>query len=105
AFCPDERVVAMGAGATASLWWNRDSQPRNGGMPAHAAPISCVSFSPDARFAITAERGGLVRLWALPTIQMVASIPFTGSFSGGRFSRDGKYVMASGSNYTAGDLR
>ena len=65
----------------------------------HPTTLNQIAFSPEGRFLATAQRGGLVRVWALPTRSphdFRIDLPGRGSLA--RISRDGRYVLDAGAS-------
>jgi len=105
AICPDQRLMASGAGSGVSLVWNTSIQMRLNALPEHSSAVSGLAFSPDARFAVSVEHGGLTRVWAMPLVPLKASLSFSGYLSLLHFSADEAYVVPSGGNFSEGDMR
>jgi WD40 repeat protein len=63
-----------------------------------------VAFAPDGRHLATAQRGGLIRLWALPGKPRDYRVPLA-SHSFVRLSGDGRFLLPAGLTYPSCELR
>jgi WD40 repeat protein len=64
-----------------------------------------VAFAPDGRYLATAQRGGLIRLWALPAGNPHDERVPVGAQSFVRLSRDGCFLLPSGMSNRRCELR
>jgi WD40 repeat protein len=71
----------------------------------HQTTVSCVVFTPDGRQLATAQRGGLVRLWALPAGEAGDERVSAGARSNVRLSRDGRFLLPRGLSHHRCELR
>jgi WD40 repeat protein len=85
--------------------WSVPAGKALGGPLTHPTAISCVAFAPDGRHLATAQRGGLIRLWALPVGNPRDYQVPVDARSFARLSRDGRFLLPSGVNTYTGQLR
>jgi WD40 repeat protein/serine/threonine protein kinase len=69
--------------------------------PAHPRAITCLAFAPKAALLATASGDGTVRLWQLPTGQLVRELPgHPNGVNWACFSPDGRYLASAGDDQT-----
>jgi WD40 repeat protein/tRNA A-37 threonylcarbamoyl transferase component Bud32 len=71
AFTPDGRTMAT-AVDTVKLWAMRSHQETLT-LPGHTHSIFAILFSPDGNHLVTADYGGVVRLWTAPSWEAIAA--------------------------------
>jgi WD40 repeat protein len=104
---PRTRVLVGGAG-TAEVWELIDAfQPETGEwqprylwsapLPGHAARLGATAFSPDGRTCLTADHGGLLRLWDADGLTLIGQpIRHKAQLHDARFDPTGRRVALAG---------
>jgi WD40 repeat protein/DNA-binding SARP family transcriptional activator len=92
-FSHDGRLVACAGGGDTVIWSERTRQ-----LLAVLAPRrnDGVNFSPDDRLLAAAAQDGKVRLYAVPSGRLVATLKAKGTMNDVDFSADGARVVATG---------
>ena len=102
-FSGDGKWILTGsADGTARLWDEEGHLVQS--LP-HESQVTSVSFSPDDRRILTAERNGVLSLWSLNGQELSRRRIHDGWVLSARFSPDGRSVVASGPDGTARVLR
>jgi WD40 repeat protein len=82
------------------VWNPRD--PWSGPAIPHASRVEAVAIAPDGRTCVSADHGGLVRLWDADSLSLVAQPIRHGSrVRSVRFSPDGQWLLVSGEDGVA----
>jgi WD40 repeat protein/tRNA A-37 threonylcarbamoyl transferase component Bud32 len=96
AVSPDGRFVLSGGGdRTAQLWALPSAQPEGPAIE-HSSSVLAVDWSSDGQRFVTAQRGGLVRVWSVPG----TALPRTALKPGGQalLSPSGRYTVSRGTS-------
>ena len=104
AFSPDGATLIAGSLHALRGWSTQDGQPA-GPMIRHETQILQTAFSPCGRCFATAQVFGLVRVWRSATgDQPDRRLPLDGISSGIKLSRDGRYLIPTGSSWFGSSL-
>ena len=106
AFSPDGRTLLMGSEDHTLQRWSVSDGKIIGGPLTHPTEVRLVAYSADGRMLATAQAGGLVRIWAVPTDDSRDHLlPLDGSVSKATFSTDGRFVLPTGHSKSDCSLR
>ena len=104
AFSPDGASLVVGS-LTARVWSVPDGNPL-GPVLYHQYAIPQTAFSPDGKFFMTVQGDGLVRIWSSVLGNLGdRRLALDGQATAVKVSRDGQYLVPTGSSCRFGNLR
>jgi WD40 repeat protein len=96
-----DRIVATGVDRTAIVWDAR-SDKTIAVLQGDPRPLNSAAFSPDGRWVVTGDSGGVVRVWDVKAQKMLAAIPaHAGPVNAVSFSPDGKQILSGSDDWSA----
>ncbi|HEY7426954.1 MAG TPA: protein kinase [Gemmataceae bacterium] len=113
AFHPKRALLATGGEDNMVRLWDTSKGELIGGLTGHRTAVSCVAFSPDGKFLVSAASNGTLKIWDVeaclgnwekgeekhPQAQQTLT-GRTGAVLSLAFSPDGRYFAYSGSDKT-----
>jgi serine/threonine protein kinase/WD40 repeat protein/thiol-disulfide isomerase/thioredoxin len=104
AFSPDGATLITGSANTVRPWSVPDGAPA-GPVLKHQSRVLQTAYSPDGKLVATAQADGLVRVWSTALGNHPdRRLPLDGGGTAARLSRDGRYLIATGSSWHAANL-
>lgn len=101
AFAPDGRAVTGSEDGGVAIW-DSVTGAQLGAFEGHAAPVSAISLSPDARLVLTASLDGTASVWDAATgAEITRLVGHDGGVLSAMFSADGKLILTAGEDGTA----
>ena len=107
-FSQDEHALVFVEGACdASLWLWKQGYPRQSLSPQHSAALTALTCNNEARFAVTADTHGLIRVWRWKEleehggVEHLYDIQQPGAVSSVMFQAQGRWFATASDDQTA----